>query len=339
MGMHIQLFKRNKTFWIRYSLNGKQYRESLKTQDSAVARRVVVQLEKQVVLGVHQVPNEKYPFDQFWERYFKYAETHKRPKTIQIDRWAIKELCNHQNVQCLQDLSTARIESFKEHLKRSGSSPNSVNIHLRHLSSIFGMVVKWGLLAKNPFSGIAKFKTEKKPPRFLTKEQIEILLEIAKKQGRDLYLVFLLGIFSGLRKNEIVNTRWEWFNFERRTITLTPLGDFHLKTYECRTLPLHSRIEEALLPEHQNEGYIFQPDKTEHHWQYRYEFKTAFNTVCRKAELNWVTPHVLRHTFASQLASAGVSLYKISQWLGRSNFSTTQIYAHLQAGDAEIEKI
>jgi len=84
---------------------------------------------------------------------------------------------------------------------------------------------------------------------------------------------------------------------------------------------------------------LFIPEKEESHWQYRYEFKTAFNTVCRKAELNWVTPHVLRHTFASQLASAGVSLYKISQWLGRSNFSTTQIYAHLQAGDAEIEKI
>ncbi len=63
------------------------------------------------------------------------------------------------------------------------------------------------------------------------------------------------------------------------------------------------------------------------------------NKYCRYAGLTWVLPHILRHTFASQLAIAGVSLYKISKWHGHSNFSTTQIYANLQAGDDEIEKI
>ncbi|MEW6238588.1 MAG: tyrosine-type recombinase/integrase [Candidatus Omnitrophota bacterium] len=52
-----------------------------------------------------------------------------------------------------------------------------------------------------------------------------------------------------------------------------------------------------------------------------------------------ITPHVLRHTFASQLAIAGVSLYKVQTWLGHRDAATTQIYAHLQATDSDIEKI
>lgn len=55
--------------------------------------------------------------------------------------------------------------------------------------------------------------------------------------------------------------------------------------------------------------------------------------------MEWVTPHIMRHTFASQLAKAGVSLYKIQQWLGHSDPKTTMIYAHLQAQDDEIELI
>jgi len=62
-------------------------------------------------------------------------------------------------------------------------------------------------------------------------------------------------------------------------------------------------------------------------------------SVCKQAGVPWVTPHVLRHTFASQLAMAGVSLYKISQWLGHSDFKTTQIYAHLQASDDDIDRL
>jgi len=61
--------------------------------------------------------------------------------------------------------------------------------------------------------------------------------------------------------------------------------------------------------------------------------------VKKRAKLEWVTPHVLRHTFASQLALKGVSLYKIQQWLGHSDPKTTMIYAHLQAHDEEIDLI
>jgi site-specific recombinase XerD len=54
---------------------------------------------------------------------------------------------------------------------------------------------------------------------------------------------------------------------------------------------------------------------------------------------NWVTPHVMRHTFASLAAQAGISLYKIGQWMGHSSSEVTEIYAHLAAYDADIDRM
>ena len=337
--MRLHLYKRHKTYWVRYTLGSKQHRRSLGVQDPVVARRVASQLEKDIILGVNEIPADKCPFADFRQRYIEYAKAHKRPKTVVTDKWAMDLLQKHQPIQLLNHLTPAKVEALKKKLLKADFSPSSINIALRHLSSIFGTAVKWQLLDKNPFSKVPKIKTEQKLPRFLTKDQIEDLLAVARSHGRDIYLVFLLGIYAGLRKNEIGHARWEWIDFDRKTITLSPHGDFHLKTSECRTIPLHDKLDETLLQEKQPDGYIFFPDRTTYEGFYRYDFKKGFAAVCKEAGLDWVTPHTLRHTFASQLAIAGVSLYKISKWLGHSNFSTTQIYAHLQASDEEINLI
>jgi integrase len=149
----------------------------------------------------------------------------------------------------------------------------------------------------------------------------------------------VLGIYAGLRKQEIVNTRWEWFDFDHELITLSGHDGFLVKDSESRTIPLHERLAELLAPHREEEGFIFLPNKDgQAKHRYRYEFKRAFDVVLKRTELEWVTPHVLRHTFASQLAIAGVSLYKISKWLGHSDTKTTQIYAHLQTHDEDINR-
>ncbi len=181
---------------------------------------------------------------------------------------------------------------------------------------------------------------EKKIPRFLSNEEIEKVLAVAKALKKEWYWVFLLGIYAGLRKREISYIRWDWFDFERGTITVQNGEDFKPKSGRLRTIPMHSKIKEELIP-HRNEiGYLFsEEDEERKQDRYRYDFRKGFTKVCTAAGLNDVTPHVLRHTFASQLAIAGVSLYKVQKWLGHKDAATTQIYAHLQATDSDIEKI
>lgn len=54
---------------------------------------------------------------------------------------------------------------------------------------------------------------------------------------------------------------------------------------------------------------------------------------------DWVTPHVMRHTFASIAAQGGVSLFKIGAWMGHSMSEVTEIYAHLAAYDDDINQL
>jgi integrase len=187
--------------------------------------------------------------------------------------------------------------------------------------------------------GVTRLKVDRNPPKYLQKDEIDRLLETAATHGRNMHLVFGLGIYAGLRKNEIVNARWEWFSFKRKLITLSSHDGFQLKDSESRTIPLHERLYRILEPHRKKEGFLFIPHKeTPGRHRYRYEFNRPFENVLKRAGLEWVTSHVLRHTFASQLAIAGVSLYKISKWLGHSDVKTTQIYAHLQTHDEDINR-
>ncbi len=134
--MQVSIFKRNITFWIRYSVNGKQYRESLQTKNPTAAKRIASEIEKNLVLGIHRIPSDKTHFEPFFEKYLDYATSHKRYKTIRNDQWAVTEFLKRTKIKTLQDVSPDIIESFKKELSNNGYSPSSINIQLRHLSSI-----------------------------------------------------------------------------------------------------------------------------------------------------------------------------------------------------------
>jgi integrase len=85
-------------------------------------------------------------------------------------------------------------------------------------------------------------------------------------------------------------------------------------------------------------SYIVRQGKASGHWRNRWEFRKPFDAALQTARIDGVTFHDLRRTFASLLASNGVSLYKISQWLGDGQAVVQRHYAHLQAQDSDINR-
>jgi integrase len=336
------LYKRNKTYYVQFYKDGKQERKSLGTTALSVARQIQKQIEKDLALGKYNVEDERQdcPIEDFRERYFAWAEEHKRPKTVLTERNFFDQFVEFTGIKTLGEAKRDDVERFKISCKRKGWKAGSVNSALSTLRAIYSYAIQWELVEHNPVKGVKHFKREKNPPKYLTREEAERVLSIAEEHSQDIHWVFALGIYAGLRKNEIANARWEWFDFRHKLVTLSSHGRFTLKDSETRTVPLHSKLASILEPHSHKEGYLFVPEKQhDAKYGYRYDFKKEFEEVCRKADVSWVTPHVLRHTFASQLAMAGVSLYKIGKWLGHSDFKTTQIYAHLQASDDDIEKL
>lgn len=156
-----------------------------------------------------------------------------------------------------------------------------------------------------------------------------------------MHLLCALGVYTGMRKNELANARWSWIDFKGRgRILIQNEGRFQTKSGKPRKISMSSRLR-AILERYDEDGdrYILAPDNSpkKSTTQYRTDFTWAFDTVKEAAGVDWITPHKLRHTFASQHAIAGVSLYKIGTWLGHADMKATQIYAHLSPDDDDID--
>jgi len=332
------VFKRGSTFYVEFYLGGRRVRRSLRTsrKSDALARKEAI--ERQVALGRYEPEVLNPPCAEFMESYLEWARLHKAHNTVKNDEMWWRHLVEFCKPKRVADIRPVDIERFKQDRRARGLAPSSVNDALRHLKAIFNRGPKLGLLSvENPVSGVEFLKVEKAPPKFLTAEEVEFLLKAATDQSTDMLVFCALGVYAGLRRAVIVNARWEWFDFTQKIITVLSGEAFTIKNHEARTIPLNAKLAAILAPLRRDEGYLIRPAKRPGTHVYRVELQKPFREVAEAAGLGWITVHVLRHTFASRLAQANVSLYKISKWLGHRDLKTTQVYAHLQTYDEAID--
>ena len=168
------------------------------------------------------------------------------------------------------------------------------------------------------------------PPRFLSQEEIDYLLDTA----RDYYIYPLLetALATGMRKSELFNLKWTDIDFDRAMITVQSKPDWHTKNYKSRALSITPRLRKVLLAHRQEQEkhrflseYVFTYEGRKLHAT----IKKSLRTVLRNAGLKNVTLHTLRHTFASHLVMAGVPLREVQELMGHASFETTLRYAHL----------
>lgn len=190
---------------------------------------------------------------------------------------------------------------------------------------------------------------------------------ISPKRAQWIAFVLHAGFEAGLRKNEIIEARPRWFDLNQGTLTVAEDGDFVPKNRRRRDIPLTTTFKKFLKSYPIKGAYCIAPEGKEKRKrkpgarvkkprpailqterkirEYRYDFEKPYKIVMThigkklKQDLSWVTPHVLRHTFASLLASGNASLFKISKWLGDTARTTERHYAHLQGADRDIEML
>ena len=259
------LIKQGKYWHWKYRCDGEDRWESLKVTSKREA-----DIKRQQRIAQYHQDNEIFKRERvnpsiefFEERYFRWAEDHKRPRTIEVERLFWGKLMRFTGAKRVGDIRPRDIERLKMWLKRGGTSGRplsdvSINNALRHLQAIFNHGIKLGLLTgKNPVQGIARYKVPKTKPDFLSKDEIARLLEASSAYNRQIHWVFLLGIYLGLRKNEIANARWEWFDFDEKLVSVKRGEGFEIKDSEERTIPMSGRVFEALAAHRRESGYLF----------------------------------------------------------------------------------
>lgn len=337
-------------YYIDYFEDGNRVRRSLNTTVLKIAK----QRRADILRGKLDLKwgrdTKDIPAAEFWTKYTDWARDHKSPRTVERETTHWEQFLEYLEPESLGSVTRQDVEKFKKHLIDKRKLANvTVNDTLRRLQALYNRAKKMEWYdGHNPFNGVDKLPTEERDPKYLTADQRDALIEAARKSSRDVYLFCALCAFTGMRTKEAVYSRWEWFDFEQGSITVKGdhKGEFTTKSKKFRTIPLHTRLRDILEPLRRDTGYLLKPEKTEPgKWRIRYEPRGAFRTVAKEAGVlldekgnRFCTPHVLRHTFASLLVNSGVSLYKVSRWLGHKDFKTTQIYAHLEPQDDDIDR-
>ena len=154
----------------------------------------------------------------------------------------------------------------------------------------------------------------------------------------DLRFVLFCGFHVGMRKMEIVEARPEWFNLEARTVEIRATETFRPKDRDARTVPLTDQFVAFLKQWGLRSPYVLQPDVMHGSHRYRFDFRRAFSDYVKAQGVPWISPHVMRHSFASICATKGIDIYRIATWLGDDVRVVQKHYAKLRPDDRQIMK-
>jgi integrase len=206
-------------------------------------------------------------------------------------------------------------------------APIRANRVLALCSKMFSEAVRWDMRPDNPCKGIER-NQENRRSRYLSQKEIAdlsaALAEYPSQNAADCLRFILL---TGCRKAEAMTSTWDHFDLERGIWTKPSA---HTKQKKEHRVPLSAPALELLqrirAKAAADSMHVFPGRKAGQPIQ---QIRTAWEFVVDRAELKDVRIHDLRHTFASILASAGVSLPLVGALLGHTQPTTTARYAHL----------
>jgi integrase len=239
----------------------------------------------------------------------------------------------------LDEISARDVERYKaEKLdpKREGGplSPKTVNNHLTILRKLLASAIEWGLLEKLPV--IRKLKVPASKFDWLTQEESERFLKAVDQHHSQWRALFWAALRTGLRRGELFALEWDDVDLVAKSITvrrsvyrgkLVPP-----KNGRTRTVPMTDRLT-AVMKEHRAKTmmrgeYVF-PGEDGSLTTHQDHVDRPLHGALKRAGLRRITFHSLRHSFASQLVSAGRSLKEVQELLGHESIQVTMRYAHL----------
>ena len=245
------------------------------------------------------------------------------------------------------------LRSYEVHLlDEKGESPRTVNLHLSVLSGFFRYLMKEGKISANPVRLISRPKTDKRLPLFYRQEAMEeyfrstdyyvsddFLGILLQTQDRSSYKRMLIRLIirilygTGIRRAELIDLKRSSIDFSRSVLHVHGKGD---KTRDIPVIPSLSKeislyltaVSSFICRESTPQTpLLLTPDGG--------KLYPVFVDRVIKDELGGIgsitgqkSPHVLRHTIASELLGGGTDLNSIKEFLGHSSLAATQVYTH-----------
>lgn len=232
------------------------------------------------------------------------------------------------------DILSSTKEDILAYLKTIKNLESTTISHkISSLKSFFKYYQKRKKIKVNPLANIKSPKIAKKLPTYLTLEEVSKLLDVEIKSPYDARNKAILELLysSGIRISELCNMQTSNYNSYECIIRLIgkgskeriiPLGDYAISVLEDYINNYRPKINKK------NINSIFINNRGDAISR-QFIFKVIKKECLKKGIRKNVSPHTLRHTFATHLLQNGADLRIIQELLGHENISTTQIYTHI----------
>lgn len=241
----------------------------------------------------------------------------------------------------LQSTDTKDIQAYLHAISSEGLSAASRARRLSAIRQLFKFLNAEGITGSDPAAGLTGPKRERPLPRILSASEVDRLIEAAKKRSQGLdgralfralrfYCLIEILYATGMRVSELVSLPRSVLRGDPRVLTIKGKGGRE------RLVPLNPAAREALVGylavsgRLDNSPWLFAARSAEGHVT-RQGFAQDLKDIAEEAGLDpaRVSPHVLRHAFASHLLDRGADLRAVQQLLGHADISTTEIYTHV----------
>ncbi len=236
-----------------------------------------------------------------------------------------------------ESITDKMLLTFVEELRGRSYKAATVARKVAAVKSFFSFMASEGILTCDPTEDLRSPQVGKALPRTLTLEEVDELLEQPARKStpvaqRDKAMLEM-AYATGMRVTELVSLDVAHVALESVPVTVRGIG----KGDQERALPLYQRAVDELrqyifhvrpkMVRNRNEAALFVNRRGGR--LTRQGFWLILKNYAREAGLDAITPHTLRHTYATHMLSGGMPLRNVQEALGHASISTTQIYTHL----------
>lgn len=234
-----------------------------------------------------------------------------------------------------ESLSSITLRNFLYHLKDLGLSPASIRRNVSSVRTYFKFLVNEGLVVKDPSERLETPKKWRTLPEVLTVEEINQLLESPQLSEPNVFrdrAMLEVAYGGGLRVGEWITLEVKDVLFEERLLRvfgkgskerLVPIGRKAIGDVAIYLRELRPKLERG-----KGKGILFLNSRGEPLSRMG-AWKILQRHVQQSGITKHVTPHTLRHSFATHLLEGGADLRAVQEMLGHADISTTQIYTHV----------
>ena len=240
-------------------------------------------------------------------------------RNFQSDVYRLNHLCSYFKETDLRIITPLKVERFRKERLKTGNSKSTCNRHLALMKRLFNVAIEEGYTEENPVQKVKLYSEKDTLKERILRASEEA--ELMEKCSDYLKPIITVALNTGMRLGEILNLKWNNIDLKARRIRVEKT-----KSGKVRFIPINDTLfyELRRLRNGQSPFVFFNPETMKPY----VDLKRGFKAACRRAGIEGMRFHDLRHTFATRLIENGIDIETVRDLLGHHSITVTQRYTH-----------